>query len=75
MHVVIEEIGLQELGRRLGVPNLPPVPLPGAGLASFPLPLLRHPRTQSSAGSSGRATEADEAELQLPGDINVEEAR
>lgn len=66
----------QELGRRLGVPNLPALPLPGAGLASFPLPLPRQMPGHSPAGSSGRATEADEAaDPQLPGDINVEEAR
>ena len=69
---------VQELGRRLGVPNLPAMPMPGGGLASFPLPpplFGGAARGPGSVGSSGRATEADEGEVQLPGDINVEEAR
>jgi hypothetical protein len=55
---------------------LPPLPLPGAALASFPLPPPHAaPRVAGSAGGSGRGAGVHEAEPQLPSDVNVEEAR
>ena len=77
-----ERWSAQELGRRLGVPNLPPFPLPDLARAPlFSAPPPREARAYSpslhpSRGSSGRATPAEDPdEPQLPSDINVEEAR
>ncbi len=63
---------VQELGRRLGVPDLEPMQMPAVRPTGRRLP---ESLAAQISGAGGRGLPHDDEELQLPDGINVEEAR